>query len=96
MLKYSFDGDQISLLQSVVPETFSLEIGEHDHYFLVREDVKNGYFTVRLTVSVDVFFGEYLILDYVYMCSETDLHKKEIIFIQHLESPILIIPIPIQ
>ena len=56
---------------------------------------KNGPLTVRLTVWFDApplmrsdFCGVSLILYYDYTCSETELHKKEVISIQQLLSPI--------
>ena len=63
-----------------------------------RQGVRNGYFTVRLTVSVYPpppygqlcvnFLGVFFILDYDFMCSETDFTQEKAIFIQLLESPI--------
>ena len=57
---------------------------------------KNGPLTVRLTVWFDAplpllwsdFCGVSLILYYDYKCSETELHKKGVISIQLLLSPI--------
>ena len=67
---------------------------------LLRRGVKNGYFTVRLTISVYPhpprplesvfldFFGVLLTLYYDLMCSETDFTQEKSIFIQLLEFPI--------
>ena len=48
-----------------------------------REDVKNGHFTVMLTLSVyppsplsSGFCGVFFIFEYYYMCSETDFIQK--------------------
>ena len=68
-------------------------------HFLLGGRQKNGYFTVRLTVSVyppppysqlfvNFSFDVFSILDYDSMCSETDFTQEKSIFMQLLESPI--------